>query len=105
MNPFSGKPFYYLSTSVSFCYRLDYQNLGVDKMACGLGVKYENKNNCLVISSTVDRRFSGTIFTDATKDKNLLLAKLLDYDEFSDIDDDSDDDMDYYSDDEPYGLL
>lgn len=68
MNPFSGKPFYH---------RTNNQKLyTIDKRFRGFGIKYEDKNNCLVITSDVSAPFSGSIFTDATDKKDALKRKI-----------------------------
>lgn len=69
MNPFSGKPFYYHLT--------DQKLYKIDKRFRGFGIKYEDQNNCLVITSDVDASFSGSIFTDATSDREQLKTMIL----------------------------
>jgi len=68
MNPFSGKPFYYHFT--------DQKLYKIDKRFRGFGIKYEDRNNCLVITSDVDATFSGSIFTDATHDQDQLKSMI-----------------------------
>lgn len=68
MNPFSGKPFYNRTN--------DQKLYNIDKRFRFFGVQYEDQNNCLVITSDVDARFSGSIFTDAASDKGQLRAMI-----------------------------
>lgn len=71
MNPFSGKPFYH---------HMSNQKLyTIDKRFRGFGIKYEDKNNCMVITSDVDGTFSGSIFTDATDNQDALKRKIRSY--------------------------
>lgn len=60
MNPFSGKPFYSYASG-KYLYKID------DRFR-GLGIKFENKNNCLIISSASDIGFSGSVFTNSPND-------------------------------------
>lgn len=69
MNPFSGRPFYYFFNEQKL-YK-------IDKRFRGFGIKYENRNDCLVITSDVETTFSGSIFTDATNDHEQLKTLLL----------------------------
>lgn len=90
MNPFSGKPFYSYSSG-----RKLYK---IDERFRGLGVKFENQNDCLVISSDVDGAFSGSIFTNAPKDLDDLRKVLSDdkFFEFPTLDVEDEDDDDEY---------
>jgi len=69
MNPFSGKPFY-MHHNVSKVNEFD-------KRFRGFGVKYEDLNNCLVISSEVEGILSGSIFTEAPKNRDDLIKTIL----------------------------
>lgn len=64
MNPFSGKPFYSYASG-----RKLYK---IDNRFRGLGIKYENLNDCLIISSDKNPAFSGSVFTNAPHDLDTL---------------------------------
>lgn len=60
MNPFSGKPFYSYASG-KHLYKID------DRFR-GLCIKYENRNECLIISPDTNIGFSGSIFTNASSE-------------------------------------
>jgi len=68
MNPFSGKPFYtHIDVSKAFEF---------DKSFRGFGVKYEDLNNCLVINSDAEGTLSGSIFTEASNNRDDLIKAI-----------------------------
>lgn len=69
MNPFSGKPFYSYASGKNL-YKID------DRFR-GLCVKFENLNDCMIISADEHVTFSGVIFTNLPSDL-ALLQKLVD---------------------------
>lgn len=64
MNPFSGKPFYSYASGKNL-YK-------IDERFRGLGIKFENHNDCLIISSDKEAVFTGSVFTNAPTDLGML---------------------------------
>jgi Methylmalonic aciduria and homocystinuria type D protein len=70
MNPFSGKPFYSYSSGKKL-YKID------DRFR-GLGIRFENLNNCLIIEPNDATIFTGNIFTTGPNDMKSMKALLAD---------------------------
>lgn len=69
MNPFSGKPFH--SYAGKSLYKLDQRFRGI-------GMKFENFNNCTVIGADQDLSFSGNIFTNAPVHMDVIKSLIKD---------------------------
>lgn len=71
MNPFSGKPFYSYASGKNL-YK-------IDERFRGLGIKFENKQDCLIISVDTETAFSGSVFTNAPTSLTMLQALVVDW--------------------------
>lgn len=70
MNPFSGKPFYSYASGKNL-YK-------IDERFRGLGIKFENQHDCLIISVDTETAFSGSVFTNAPTSLTMLQALVVD---------------------------